>query len=134
MRIALTLAFLAGVSVACDSRSHAFPEPPEDLIGSAVAVREGETIYQRDCSICHGSGGHGDGPQAKSLDPAPSDLQNLSGRRADPGYWFFRIKEGGKAEPLARRRSAMPGWGDHMSDEEIWRVVAYLEALREGRT
>jgi mono/diheme cytochrome c family protein len=52
--------------------------------------------------------------------------------RAEPGYWFFRIKEGGKKEPLARPHSAMPGWGDHLSDQQIWEVVAYLKSLAAG--
>lgn len=132
MRVTLSIALLSGASFACDGRS--FPDPPQGIVGSAEAIREGERIYRRDCSICHGPGGQGDGLQAKSLDPAPADLRSLSGVRADPGYWFFRIKEGGKAEPLSRPRSAMPGWGAHMSDDDIWRVVAYLKAMTEGRT
>jgi mono/diheme cytochrome c family protein len=52
--------------------------------------------------------------------------------RNEPGYWFFRIKEGGKAEPFGQAQSAMPAWGDHMTDREIWQVVAYLKAMTAG--
>ncbi|HSF14940.1 MAG TPA: c-type cytochrome [Vicinamibacteria bacterium] len=127
------IALAAGVLViGCGTES--FPEPPVELLASAAAIRDGEATYRKNCSICHGVRGHGDGPQARDLDPAPADLANLTRVRADPGYWFFRIKEGGKQEPLARPRSAMPAWGEHLSDEEIWQVVAYLKVMIEGRT
>ena len=132
MRRALLLSWVAAATLSCDGRD--FPSPPPALLLSDDAIRAGEGLYQKDCSLCHGVRGHGDGPQARSLNPAPSDLRNLSGQRREPGYWFFRIKEGGKAEPLARPRSAMPAWGDHLSDREIWEVVAYLSAMTEGGT
>jgi putative copper resistance protein D len=110
-----------------------FPAPPANVLASDESVRAGEELYRRNCAICHGPSGHGDGPQAMSLDPAPADLRNLSGPRADRGYWFLRIQRGGKDGPRARDRSAMPGWGEHLTDEEIWQVVAFLDALAEGR-
>ena len=99
--------------------------PPAIASSRAAAIR-GETLYRRNCAICHGATGHGDGLQAASLRPPPADLRNLRGPRAETGYWFFRIKDGGKREPLVRSGSAMPGWSDHMSDEDIWDIVAYL--------
>lgn len=121
---------LAGLVAAC--RGQSFPAPPEGRLSSPNAVGSGESLYRRDCAICHGPAGHGDGPQAKSLNPSPSDLRNLQGVRAEPGYWFLRIKEGGKEGPLPRERSAMPAWGDHLSDNQIWDLVAYLNALAGG--
>jgi mono/diheme cytochrome c family protein len=106
-----------------------FPTPPAGMLTSDEAVRSGAELYQKNCSICHGASGHGDGPQARSLDPAPADLRNLSGARADRGYWFLRIQRGGKEGPLARERSAMPGWREHLTDEQIWQIVAYLNEL-----
>lgn len=113
----------------CRDESSEFPEIPAAIASSREAAIRGEALYRRNCAICHGTAAHGDGPQAASLRPPPADLRNLRGVRAEPGYWFFRIKEGGKREPLARPRSAMPGWGNHMSDEDIWDIVAYLTAF-----
>lgn len=121
------LSVVGAATLCCNNPD--FPRPPPELLTSEEAIREGEGLYEKNCSLCHGVRAHGDGLQARSLNPAPSDLRNLSGRRGEPGYWFFRIKEGGKAEPLARPRSAMPAWGDHMSDREIWEIVAYLASM-----
>jgi len=122
---------LAALAIGCSDES--LPTPREEVLTSEAAVRAGEDLYRRNCSLCHGPSGHGDGPQARSLNPSPADLRNLRGPRADPGYWFFRIKEGGKEGPLARERSAMPAFGEHLSDEQIWQLVAFLNALVEGR-
>jgi mono/diheme cytochrome c family protein len=110
-------------------RGEEFPSPPADVLSSSESIRSGRVLYEKNCGICHGPSGHGDGPQAKSLSPSPSDLRNLSGPRSEPGYWFLRIKEGGKNGPLPRDRSAMPAWGDHLTDEQIWDLVAYMKSL-----
>lgn len=129
---ALAIALLAAWSAAC-STGERFPSPPAEILSSAEAIRAGEALYRKDCQICHGPAGHGNGPQAKSLSPSPADLVNLSGPRSDRGYWFLRIKEG-KQAPLARPGSAMPSWGQHLSDEQIWQLVAFLNALAGGPT
>lgn len=128
----LVLCGITAVAFGCTGES--FPEPPAEILGSEEEIHAGERLYEKNCSICHGVNGHGDGPQARSLTPSPADLRNLSGPRSEPGYWFFRIKQGGKAEPLARDRSAMPAWGEHLTDREIWQVVAYMKAMISGET
>jgi mono/diheme cytochrome c family protein len=117
----------------CQPGDPSFPSPPKDILSSPEAQRAGEGVFLKHCAICHGAEGHGDGLQAINLEPRPADLRNLRGVRAEPGYWFFRIKEGGKKEPLARLHSAMPSWGDHLSDQQIWEVVAYLKSLVAGQ-
>lgn len=127
----LAAAAVATCIAGCADES--FPIPPGEILASDDSVRAGDELYRKNCAICHGPSGHGDGPQSKSLSPAPADLRNLAGARADRGYWFLRIQRGGKEGPLARERSAMPAWGEHLSDEQIWQVVAFLDALAEGR-
>lgn len=117
----------------CQPREPSFPNPPNEILSSPEAARAGKGAFLKHCAICHGALGHGDGPQSATLEPRPADLRNLRGVRSEAGYWFFRIKEGGKTEPLARPRSAMPSWGEHLTDEEIWEVVAYLKSLTGER-
>lgn len=127
----LAAAAVAGFVAGCAEEG--LPTPPPEILTSDAAVGAGEDLYRKNCSLCHGPSGHGDGLQAKSLDPPPADLRNLTGARADRGYWFLRIQRGGKEGPLARERSAMPGWGEHLTDEQIWQLVAFLNTLAEGR-
>jgi high-affinity iron transporter len=52
--------------------------------GLVVAPRQapdlalGAKLYAAQCASCHGAQGHGDGPAAKGLDPAPADFHDRS--------------------------------------------------------
>lgn len=39
---------------------------------------EGRALYAENCVQCHGASGKGDGPWAKDMQPAPTDLTQLS--------------------------------------------------------
>jgi len=90
---------------------------------------EGLSIFEVNCSSCHGPEGLGDGPAAEGLDPKPASL-------ADPhmmedlsdGYLFWRVSEGGAFEPF---NSAMPPWKGVLSETERWQVVTFLRELSE---
>lgn len=43
---------------------------------------EGRALFSKNCAVCHGSSGRGDGPWAADMNPAPTDLTKLTARRA----------------------------------------------------
>ncbi len=45
------------------------PRQPPDPV-------RGATLFATQCATCHGAAGHGDGPLAKGMDPAPSDFHD----------------------------------------------------------
>jgi mono/diheme cytochrome c family protein len=47
---------------------------------------------------------------------------------ASDGYLFWRITEGGATDLF---KSAMPAWGDALSEEEIWKVIAFIRSFDE---
>lgn len=88
-------------------------------------IRQGQVVFDQRCSACHGWTGHGAGPEAFALVPAPADLAWLSGppqSRSKP-YMYWAIAEGG-----SEFQSEMPAYKDHLSKEEIWAVIAYVSA------
>jgi len=115
---------------------HAHVDPPAeyaDLTNPFAedheAAEAGASIFEVNCSSCHGPEGLGDGPAAEGLDPKPASL-------ADPhmmedlsdGYLFWRVSEGGAFEPF---NSAMPPWKGVLSETERWQVVTFLRELSE---
>ncbi len=50
---------------------------------------EGAAIYADNCALCHGATGQGDGPLARQLERAPTDLTRLA---ADNGGTFPRSR------------------------------------------
>lgn len=85
----------------------------------------GGAIFDQHCASCHGWSGHGNGPDAYALVPAPADLEWL-GRTpkstAQP-YLYWSIAEGGQ-----RFNSEMPAYKQTLTKQEIWSVAAYLRA------
>ena len=95
------------------------PLPATDSV-----LEQGRFYYERFCVACHGVRGGGDGPAAKGLRPRPPALA-ITGRypMIPDGYYFWRIKEGGRAFG-----TPMPSFDSLLTDPEIWSVVAYIRA------
>lgn len=105
------------------------PEPPEQyagmtnpLEGDPETIAAGETLYQANCSSCHGPAGAGNGPAAGGLEPPPADLAEIHASLSD-AYLHWRIAEGGLMEPF---NSVMPAWRGILSTEQIWQIIAYI--------
>ena len=85
-------------------------------------ISEGKKLYQMQCLLCHGASGEGDGPANKQLVPHPA---NLAITRKLPiatdAFFFWTLSEGGKL-----LGTAMPAFGDRLSDKEIWQVTHYI--------
>ena len=93
------------------------------------SVARGAEIYGANCASCHGDGGMGDGPAAANLDPVPAPIAHTS-LMLDDSYLFWRISEGGLAEPF---NSTMPGWKATLDEQARWDVINYMRALGSGQ-
>ena len=97
----------------------------DPLADTAAKLRRGRTVFEQHCSSCHGWAGHGGGPEAFALVPAPADLEWLARtpkRRSDP-YVYWSIAEGGQ-----RFDSDMPAFKGRLPRNDIWAVTAYIRA------
>ncbi|GJM41106.1 MAG: hypothetical protein DHS20C20_13880 [Ardenticatenaceae bacterium] len=108
---------------------------PEEYVGlsSPVAATEesltrGGDLFTTLCATCHGDGGMGDGPAAANLDPAPVAIAHTSQMLGDD-YLYWRISEGGQDDPF---NSAMPAWGQGLSEQDRWDLINYVRALGDG--
>lgn len=90
---------------------------------SAGDVDGGKAIYKKNCAMCHGPEGAGDGAMGKMLKPPPpsfADAERMASR-ADEEL-ITRIKEG---------KSPMPAYGSRLNDDQIQDVLAYIRSLSE---
>ena len=92
------------------------PFPPD-----AESLAEGLAVYESACQVCHGVGGKGDGPGAAGMDPPPADLVVHVPLHPDRDLFGF-IDEGIPG-------TAMAPLGDRLTEEEIWHVINYIQAL-----
>jgi hypothetical protein len=91
-------------------------------------VREGGEIFFQNCHFCHGDNLNGRGLWAFAFNPIPANFTD-SGTIAQlqETFVFWRVAKGGiglpgEGFPWA---SVMPPWEQHLSVDEIWKVVMF---------
>jgi mono/diheme cytochrome c family protein len=95
-------------------------------------IARGAVVYAEACAACHGANLEGAPdwrtPGLDGLLPAPP--HDASGHTWHHGdAVLFRItKEGPAAVVGGGYRSAMPGFADVLSDEDIWAVLAFIRS------
>jgi high-affinity iron transporter len=88
----------------------------------------GKASYTKNCVVCHGIKGTGNGPLGKNLNPKPTDFTSAV---PDDALWFKAIKSGTKA---VGKSSAMTGFGSLLTDAQIHDVLAYVKAFKSAPT
>lgn len=91
------------------------------LPDSAEIVEKGKALYngKGTCFNCHGKDGSGNGMAAVGLDPSPRNFQHHGfWRHRTEGEIYWVIKHGSPG-------TAMIGFGDQLTDEEIWSIIQY---------
>ncbi len=89
-------------------------------------IEEGKKIYDDNCAPCHGENADGKGPLARSIryPAAPTNFKEPGTLAQLPlSYVYWRVRDGGIFDP--QFKSAMPGWGDELEEDEIWKVIMY---------
>jgi len=99
------------------------------LLSSLVAAeslqanpKRGEALYMQHCARCHGASGDGLGRDVKDLVIPPVSFQSTRSRSRTDMELFLAIKQGVLFSP-------MHGWGDRLSDQDMWDVLSYVRTL-----
>ena len=130
--MAMVLVALSGQGAwAADTPSGPKPEETDELRA------QGEAVYFRRCSFCHGLLGDGEGPAAQYLDPRPRDFTlgtfkfrtTQSGELPTDGDLFRTISRGLSG-------TAMQSFDDELiknglSEQERWAVIAYIKTFAQ---
>jgi high-affinity iron transporter len=95
-----------------------------DLPTTPVDLARGEQLYATHCASCHGAQGMGDGAAAAGMNPPPPALGSATAMWDVPPSLMYRIVSVGIAG------TQMIGWGDSLSADDRWSIVAWLTRLR----
>lgn len=86
-----------------------------------LADPAGVALYQKHCTQCHGAPGVPPEDFALGLMPVPPPLvHSARTRSAAEIYWFIRH---------GLKMSGMPAWQGRMSEPDMWRITALVEAM-----
>lgn len=90
-------------------------------------AKKGQKIFLHYCAHCHGSTGDGDGFNSEYMDKEPAELSDPDFNSKKTNQQIFRvIKLGGTG---VKKSVYMPVFGNTLSDEQIWWLVAYIRFL-----
>lgn len=88
----------------------------------AALLARGEVQYLRNCSVCHGAQGAGDGPAVgPNKFPFAPAINGAATQGRSDGYLYGVSRVG---------RGLMPAYGARMSEADMWAVVAYVRRLQ----
>ena len=89
------------------------------LKGDAAATTAGQALYKKQCAMCHGDKGKGDGIAAASLAKAPANHTSAMVQKLSDGALFWMITTGNNPMPSYKT----------MTDTQRWQLVNYIRTL-----
>lgn len=102
-----------------------------DPIFAKNDIEEGAYLFRKNCTLCHGVGGMGEGPLALALSSNGYPDTNLMLNRKSEGYdaIYEAIEKGNK---LDRISEFMPPWGLVFDEKELKQLASIVTFLRDN--
>ncbi len=133
--LAAVFAFLIGTIVVVKFQEGKTQADP----GNLAQVARGKIVYERNCAACHGARLEGQSNWQERLSngrmPAPPHDESGHTWHHPDSILFGITKYGlvpGKYAP-PKYESDMPAFGNQLTDEEIWTVLAYIKSSWPGK-
>ena len=136
--VSATLLSIAG-AITIFSSSQAEAGPPKQP--KASDAESGAALYAENCASCHGAQLEGEPNWRSQKDdgtlPAPPHDETGHTWHHGDALLFNYTKLGGrlalKASGVEDFASGMPGFGDQLSDQEIWDILAFIKSTWPDR-
>lgn len=95
------------------------PDGDNPVAITPANLLEGATAYEQHCALCHGGAQAKISPMQNKLNPpAPQFIDRIP--HDEPAWLFWVTKHG-------IRMTGMPTWDGLLSDDAIWKVVAFIK-------
>lgn len=95
------------------------PAGPNPVAITPANLTEGAQKYEAHCALCHGGAKAKLSPLRDRFNPPVPQLINRIPH--DPDEWMFWVTKHGV------RMSGMPTWDGVLSDDEMWKIVAFIK-------
>src|SRR2546425_2662262 len=112
---------VAGMTLEASVRKRS-PRKKSPFASSPAVLSEGREHYSEDCLVCHGAPGLESSDIAKGMNPAPPDLSLPRTQKRSDGNLFWIIGQG-------IRMTGMPAFAPTHTEDEIWKMVAFVRHL-----
>lgn len=113
---------LAAPWVVDRSVEHRAPAQKNPFADNPAVLAEGLAHYRENCVVCHGAPDLPPAELAQGLNPPAPKLHAPDTQEMADGEMFFIVKHG-------IRMTGMPAFAPTHSDDEIWKIVAFVKHL-----
>jgi mono/diheme cytochrome c family protein len=86
-----------------------------------TSADSGKVTYLQLCSVCHGTGGKGDGVAAAGLTIKPANHTSAIVQSQTDGSLFFELTNG---------HAPMPAYKTTLTDKQRWQLVCFIRTLK----
>jgi mono/diheme cytochrome c family protein len=115
-----------GDAVRFDGPSQSKTGVPENPVpADDVSLERGRILYERNCALCHGASGQGDGPITQFWKPDMRRPANLTEAR------FTTMSDGTVYITISQGYGAMPPLRENLNPRERWDVVNHVRTLSQ---
>jgi len=95
------------------------PEGDNPIAITPANLTDGAKQYEQNCAFCHGGAKARISPMENQFNqPVPQLINRVP---HDPPAWIFWVTKHGV------RMTGMPAWTGILSDEDIWKIVAFIK-------
>jgi len=95
------------------------------ILPSEKSLQQGQKLFLKNCSVCHGGEGDGKGPAAAALKTPPANfLDKKHSAIYGPGEKFWIIGHG-------TEQTGMPAFS-HLTPMDRWNLVNHILQLQQG--
>jgi mono/diheme cytochrome c family protein len=93
------------------------------VAADATSIVAGHTLYTKQCAVCHGDTGKGDGKMGEEMSPKPGDLTDADWKHgSSDGEIFTVIRNGVKG-------TGMKAYNRKLTAHDIWDLVNYIRSI-----
>ncbi|PYV39789.1 MAG: hypothetical protein DMG06_22195 [Acidobacteria bacterium] len=93
---------------------------------TADSIAKGQVTYKKNCQMCHGEKGMGDGPAGQRLNPRPRDFTDKSKMEKMTDEEMFK--------DITKGEGPMPAFEHKLSETDRWHVINYVRTFATGET
>src|SRR5262245_53757049 len=84
-------------------------------------LAKGQAIYKKNCQMCHGEKGVGDGPAGKRLNPKPFNLTDKEQMASKTDEHLFK--------GVTKGQGSMPAFERKLKEDERWMVIHFVRTF-----
>jgi mono/diheme cytochrome c family protein len=109
------------VSLALMLSLMAYAQKKNPVEATQDSVAKGQSIYKKNCQMCHGEKGRGDGPAARNLKEKPFDFTEKAKMEKLTDDEMFKV--------ISKGKDPMPPFERKLSETDRWHVINFIRTF-----